>query len=275
MFDGRGLTDNTIKLYTSNLKRLNNGVVPTTATFLKDTEKIQGIIDKYATNTKKSYYITIVSYVKDKRLPKKTLKFYTDKMMELNQQFREHSGEKTTKQEENWISWSDVLKRYKELDPKSLEHLILSLFVLQPPRRSKDFFLMKVVPKYTETMDKAFNYLDWNAMKMYYNNYKTKGAYGTQTTDVPPELHLVLHKYFPLKKTFEPFFLLEHNKKRLPDNGITRILNKVFGKNVSVSMLRNIYLSDKYSEADKEKKEDAEAMGTSTNIISNVYTKSG
>jgi len=274
MFDGRGLTENTIKLYTSNLKRLNNGVVPTSATFLKDTEKIQGIIDKYATNTKKSYYITIVSYLKDKKVPKKTLKFYTDKMMELNQQFREHSGEKTAKQEENWMSWSDVLARYKELDPKSLEHLVLSLFVLQPPRRSKDFFLMKIVPKYSETMDKAFNYLDWSAMKMYYNNYKTKGAYGTQTTDVPPELEAVLKKHFPLKKTFEPIFLLEHNKKRLPDNGITRILNKVFGKNVSVSMLRNIYLTDKFGEADKAMDETAEAMGTSKNVLTTVYTKS-
>ena len=123
-------------------------------------------------------------------------------------------------------------------------------------------------------MDKAFNYLDWNAMKMYYNNYKTKGSYGTQTTDVPPELQSVLQKHFPLKKTFEPIFLLEHNKKRLPDNGITRVLNKVFGKNVSVSMLRNIYLTDRFGEADKQMDETAEAMGTSKNVLTTVYTKS-
>jgi hypothetical protein len=248
--------------------------VPETPTFLKNTTKIEEKISKYAMNTKKSYYITIVSYLKDKKFPKKQLQFYTDKMMELNQQFRDKSGEKTEKQVENWMSWDDVMKRYKELDPKSLEHLILSLFVLQPPRRSKDYFLMRIVPKYTETMDKDFNYLDWNSMKMYYNNYKTKGKYGTQTTDVSPELEAVLKKHFPLKKTFEPFFLLEHNKKRLPDNVITRILNKFFGKNVSVSMLRNIYLSDKYKDVEKDKQEDSYLMGTSTDVISNVYTKS-
>lgn len=273
MFDGKGLTENTVKLYTSNLKRLNNDVIPTTPTFLKDTAKIEEKIAKYAMNTKKSYYITIVSYLKDKKFPKKTMKFYVDKMMELNKQFREHSDEKTEKQTENWMSWNDVMKRYSELNPKSIEHLILSLFVLQPPRRSKDFFLMKVVPKYTETMDKEFNYLDWTEMRMYFSNYKTKGAYGTQTTNVPPELQTVLHKHFPLKKNFEPFFLLEQNGTRLPDNGITRILNKAFGKKISVSMLRNIYLSDKYADVEKTKKEDAEAMGTSTSIISNVYTK--
>jgi hypothetical protein len=256
------------------LKRLNNDVIPTTPTFLKDTAKIEEKIAKYAMNTKKSYYITIVSYLKDKKFPKKTMKFYVDKMMELNQQFREHSGEKTEKQVENWMTWNDVMKRYHELNPKSLEHLILSLFVLQPPRRSKDYFLMRIVPKYSETMDKEFNYLDWTEMRMYFSNYKTKGAYGTQTLDVPHDLQTILHKHFPLKKNFEPFFLLEQNGSRLPDNGITRILNKAFGKKVSVSMLRNIYLTDRFGKEEKDKKDTATLMGTSTDIISNVYTKS-
>jgi integrase len=274
MFSGREMTEGTINLYTNNLKRLNDGEVPTSPLFLKNVVNIEEKIAKYAMNTKKSYYITIVSYLKDKKFPKKQMKFYTDKMMELNKQFRDKSSEKTQKQTENWISWEDVTKHYNELNPKSLEHMVLSLFTLIPPRRSKDFFLMKVIPKYSETMDKEFNYLDWTDMRMYFNNYKTKGAYGVQSIDVPPELQEVLHNHFPLKKKFEPFFLLTKNGERLPDNGITRILNKVFGKKVSVSMLRNIYLSDKYAEVEKDKKEDAEAMGTSTNVISNIYTKS-
>jgi hypothetical protein len=38
-------------------------------------------------------------------------------------------------------------------------------------------------------------------------------------------------------------------------------------------MLRNIYLTDKYGEQQKEMEEDAEAMGTSKNIVSTVYVK--
>jgi len=60
----------------------------------------------------------------------------------------------------------------------------------------------------------------------------------------------------------------------LPDNGITRILNKVFGKNVSVSMLRNIYLTERFGAADKAMDETAEAMGTSKSVLTTVYTKS-
>jgi integrase len=273
LFGGKVQSENTIKLYEANLKRLNGGVLPTSPAFLKDTQAVMQKIEKFSLNTKKTYFITIVSYLKDKKIPKKTIKFYTDKMDELNKTFEQHKGEKTETQKENWMEWNEVMDRYKELKPKSLNHLVLSLYVLQPPRRSKDYYLMVVVPEYNETLDKEFNYLDWKNMRMYFSNFKTKSTYGTQTVDVSPELQEVLHNHFPLRKKFEPFFLLEKDAERLPENGITRILNKVFGKKVSVSMLRNFYLSSKYKDVEKDKKEDSYFMGTSTDIISNVYTK--
>jgi hypothetical protein len=76
-----------------------------------------------------------------------------------------------------------------------------------------------------------------------------------------------------MKGNFEPFFLLQKDGKRLADNGITRILNKSFGKNISSSMLRNIYLTSKYGETEKAMDKDSAAMGTSKQMISQVYTK--
>jgi len=274
LFGGKVLSENTLKLYEANLKRLNGGVLPTSPAFLKNTDAVMEKIEKFSMNTKKTYYITIVSYLKDKKVPKKLIKYYTDKMDELNKTFEERKGEKTETQEKNWMEWDQVLDHYKKLNPASLAHLVLALFVLQPPRRSKDYFLMRIVPEYNETMDKDFNYLDWKNMRFYFNNYKTKGAYGTQTVEVSPELQEVFHNHFPLKKKFTPFFLLQRDGERLPDNGITRILNTVFGKKISVSMLRNIYLSSKYGEQQKAMETDASAMGTSTDMASNVYTKS-
>ena len=274
LFGGKVLSENTIKLYEANLKRLNGGVLPTSPTFLKNTDAVMEKIEKFSMNTKKTYFITIVSYLKDKKVPKKVIKFYTDKMDELNKTFEDRKGEKTETQEKNWIEWDQVIDHYNKLNPASLAHLVLALFVLQPPRRSKDYFLMKIIPEYNETMDKDFNYLDWKNMRFYFNNYKTKGAYGPQTVDVSPELLEVFHNHFPLKKKFAPFFLLQRDGERLPDNGITRILNTVFGKKISVSMLRNIYLSSKYGEQQKAMESDASAMGTSTDMASSVYTKS-
>jgi hypothetical protein len=271
---GQGLTENTLKLYTNNLKRLNGGVMPTSLTFLKNIEKIENKLEGYSPNTKKSYYITIVSALKDKKIPKKTLQYYVDRMTKFNNDFNEHKGEKTEKQEKNWISWEEVMKIYSTLTPRSIEHLALSLYVLQPPRRNKDFSLMKVVPEWDESMDKEFNYLSWDTMKMYFNNYKTAGTYGTQTIETPHDLQTIIKKHYPFKKKFEPFFLL-HNKNniQLSENGLTRIMNKIFGKKISVSMLRNIFLTEKFGGKKSELQNIASSMGTSPAMVTDVYTK--
>ena len=62
-------------------------------------------------------------------------------------------------------------------------------------------------------------------------------------------------------KTENVPFLVYYNKKHIPDNGITRILNKIFNKKIGSSMLRHIYLSGKYGNVLEEQKEDAKMMG--------------
>ena len=84
LFGGKVLSESTIKLYEANLKRLNSGVLPTSPAFLKNTDAVMEKIEKFSMNTKKAYFITIVSYLKDKKIPKKVIKFYMDKMDELN-----------------------------------------------------------------------------------------------------------------------------------------------------------------------------------------------
>ena len=54
---------------------------------------------------------------------------------------------------------------------------------------------------------------------------------------------------------------------------ITKILNKIFGRNIGSSMLRNIYLSSKYSGMMKSLKEDTAHMGTSVDVAMNTYIK--
>ena len=44
------------------------------------------------------------------------------------------------------------------------------------------------------------------------------------------------------------------------------MLNKLFGKNASVDLLRHIYLTDKYGRIQDEMKQDAEEMSHSTEM---------
>ena len=54
---------------------------------------------------------------------------------------------------------------------------------------------------------------------------------------------------------------------------ITEILNKIFGRNIGSSMLRNIYLSSKYSGMMNDLKKDTADMGTSVDVAMNTYIK--
>jgi hypothetical protein len=42
------ISESSKKLYLSNIKRLNNGIIPKTPNFLKDFDKINEIIEKYS-----------------------------------------------------------------------------------------------------------------------------------------------------------------------------------------------------------------------------------
>ena len=61
----RNLSDSSIKLYTSNIKRLNDNIIPKNLNFLKNTDTILEKIDKYKPTTKRSYLISIVSLLKE------------------------------------------------------------------------------------------------------------------------------------------------------------------------------------------------------------------
>ena len=138
---------------------------------------------------------------------------------------------------------------------------------MQPPRRSLDYSQMVVVPKYDENLDKAFNYLSIKGKTFNFNNYKTAGTYQTQSVPISEDLFQLLKKY---RKSG---LLLQNGIKKLTSPQITVILNKIFGKKISVSMLRNMFLSSKLSDTSKELSDNVADMGTSVNSAIHTYIK--
>ena len=67
---------------------------------------------------------------------------------------------------------------------------------------------------------------------------------------------------------------MTHDNKNLANsNDITKILNSAFGANVGASLLRNIYLSNKYGDVINDLKTDTAAMSTSVDMALNNYIK--
>jgi hypothetical protein len=279
------------KLYLSNLKRLNDNQEPEDYNFLKNTNKIFEKIKHLKDNTKRTYLIGIVSVLKDQPKFKKPFEIYYQKMMEYNKNLKNNTTKSET-QTENWMEqdeirklWNDSLintvqmtKGKRKLESADFEtlmnFLVLSLYVLIPPRRN-DYLKMLILLEPTE-MNKEYNYLDVKNKQFIFNNYKTAGTYKEQVIDIPKELMDVITLYLKFRKdkvNLMPFLIKPDGTALESINAITRILNKIFKKKISVSLLRNIYLTDKYAKENKEKEKDATAMATSVNMINNNYTK--
>lgn len=246
-----------------------------------------------------SSIVSVLSLFKDKSSLKSTYKFYFDKMMEIaNDMKSNETTEKSIKQSDNWLDWNIILnikdRLLQECDlfkidsklisvsqyNKILDCLIVSLYTEIPPRRNLDYLDMFVINDYKDTTDSNKNYYDVVNQRFIFNNYKTKSKYGQQIIDIKgiDKLQVILSRYLkvhPLNparnkpnfikdmpKNTEFKFLVNSDGSGLTSgNSITRILNRIFNKKLGSSMLRHIYLSNKYNIDEMEK--DATAMGHS------------
>jgi hypothetical protein len=276
----KGLKQNSINLYLSQLRTLNGGVEPTTYKTFEDTAAVDRKIEPYATNSKRTFYIALVAFLPETN---KARKYYYSKMMEINKGSFENT-EKSQKQKDVWITQEEVMEVWRKLgkevdniyeSPHKLmpydfgqirKYVLLSLFVLNPPRRALDYTDMIIIPQYEEGMDKKYNYMSLDDKTFYFNNYKTAGAYHTQSVPINPELFDIITSY-----KIDGFLL--GDGKPLPTQNVTKMFWSIFKKKISVSMLRNIFLTSKYGGKLEELKNDVKNMATSMNMATNHYIK--
>jgi hypothetical protein len=135
---------------------------------------------------------------------------------------------------------------------------------------------MYVVYDRPEVLDESKNYLVLNEKKFIFNKYKTARVYGIQEFVIPDSLFSVIEDYLArhpsLNGTEFPFLVNYKGKELDKVGGITKVLNKVFGKNIGCSALRHIFITDKFGDSVKEREDVANAMAHSSNT-QNKYVK--
>jgi len=283
----RDIEESTATSYIKILMNLNNGKPFNNLSFLKYKDAVMAKLSTYSESTQKSTLGTIVAVLtslKDKATYKSLYNFYYERMSDASKEARSaDTTEKTKTQKMNWVEWDDIIKKRAEMEknlPTSktklltvesynnlLSYVILSLYTMIPPRRNLDYQNLFVVKKWDDKMDKSKNYYDLATDKLIFNKYKTSKAHGQQEIDISNNeellkaLTIFIH-FHPDKKKPEYRLLVSINGAPLTSiNSITRILNKVFEKNVGSTMIRHVYLSDKYKLDMDEMKKDADAMG--------------
>jgi integrase len=296
LFDKRPtqISDSSRKLYISNLKKLNNGNEPTDFIFLYDSDDVLKKIQDKKQTTQRTYIIAICSLLSHGNGPVKMYDTYYKILSQMNKDLAIRTT-KSDAQKENWLTQSEISKIYENIEMNVklmrashitkkdyttvLSMIVLALFTKIPPRRNVDYTLMKIS---LDMSDTKFNYIDLKNKKLIFNNYKTQKKYNQVIVDVPADLADVITKYMKFhpeknklkNKKHDIFFLVNYDGSNLSNsNDITKILNAAFGQKVGSSLLRNIYLTNKYSNVMNDLKDDAHAMSTSVDVALSTYIK--
>ena len=273
------LSLSSLKTYNYILRRLMKKLEMKTEDFqqlINKQDEILEILADESVQVRKTILAVLVSLFgqeKTEKLRKKML----DDANTYNEKLK--SQNKTEKQEKNWMSWEEVMGRHKSLSkelspllkkdnpsPKDLLRLVdlilLSVFVLIPPRRSQDYTELKL-RSYDVNED---NYFDPKRKAFVFNKYKTKKTYGQQIVHLPTNLLKLINRWSKINP--HDHLLFDSKGGPLSPSRLTIKLNNIFGKNISSSMLRHIYISEKVlADAPKirEREKVAEAMGHSIN----------
>lgn len=294
-FEEKRYSEKTKHNYIRNLELLNDKKPFRNLAFLDDFEKIIGKLKHLKSTTIRNYYASIVAVLSLYKTKFQLLKKYESLLNNEQIKIDKSNSNITESQEKNWITPDDITQKLDELSKKDLTnydnilyYLILSLYTKIPPRRNKDYLNMYIVSN-LENISNDYNYFSITDKLFVFNDYKTKHKYGCQKIDVPIELYDIIMKYLNVYSPMTKYFkngLIDTNMKIYEpllggrsENYITRILNKIFQKNVSSTILRHIYLSYKYPNGIdslnklNEAENDALKMGHSLRTAQLVYIK--
>jgi integrase len=287
-----GLSKNTIQMYLTKLRILNDNEPVKSLAFVKKVETIKAKLERIENdNTRKSYVASIVAVLnrQDDKASKKANDKYKAMFMKERSIFAEKQalGEKSETQKANWLEQDEVVAIHKALDEKvdaienktkltEKEHkmvddwLLLSLYVLQPPRRNADYYMMKL----GMGTDKNFNYVDVDKGVYMFNNFKTSKSHGAEEIPIPDKMKPIFQQYLEMTGLKAgDFILFQKDTRRTSSNSITKALNRILGKRVGASMLRHIFLTQKYGDVKDEMKDDAKFMSHSVNMQANYVLK--
>tara|TARA_R110001606_G_scaffold7906_1_gene34481 strand:+ start:766 stop:1722 length:957 start_codon:yes stop_codon:yes gene_type:complete len=303
------LKPDSLNLYLRNLKIIFQYInktdeLPENINFLNNTKEVLDYLQTRTQSTQKTYFTSIIvatQAYKNKELYQvynPPYEILTTKLKAIAQ-----SQIKSQNEEENWVSikkLKSVLNKYKKelttsgvfnleskITPynfKLLQKYVVGMLYIgspdNPPVRN-DYSNMKVISKLhynklSPAQKIEMNYLvitGKNKKKFILNKYKTDKVYGEKIIAVSAPVNKILNVWLHYNKN--DFLLLNNRKEPLSDNGLTKLLQSVFaptGKNISVSMLRHIFITEKFP-ADLDKKKELANLMLHSVGLQNEYAK--
>ena len=282
--------------------------------YLNDFDSVINFLENesnFSLPTKRNYITAILVVIKlDKKINPNISKAYYTYHKNLTEIQNDIYSEniKTEKEETNWITLEEIITKKEKIESiihnllkdntfninlldKFQQYIILNLYTLLPPIRNDYAGEMLLLKEDLEQYSKL-NRIILSQKHLILTNYKTSGSYGTKVIDIPEKLNVILKDWFSLRTIYNNINLVNNNKKQadkfyllikltnpnefMSKNMLTKTLNKIFyPKKVSTTLLRKIYLSEKYPVIStyKEMQNDAYIMGHDINTAKLIYSK--
>tara|TARA_R110002126_G_scaffold272344_1_gene416497 strand:- start:945 stop:1955 length:1011 start_codon:yes stop_codon:yes gene_type:complete len=278
------LSEGSLKTYTSiivNVGKQMDKDYSNPENILKDYEAILTHLTPLKPSIRKTKLACLIVFISKTEGNEKAINEFRKVMMLDKEEAvdEEKKQELTERQEEGWMSWDEVLERYKELEKEAVKlfkklsldkeefhrlqlYILLSCLVLLPVRRSLDWVSFKL----RNVNEEEDNFLTYDKRKptLVFNDYKTKRTYGQQRLPIDTKLANILTKWTE-KNPHDNLLMNYHQKGSINATQLTQLLHGFFGKPISTSLLRHIYLTHlhKGTPAIKEMAETATNMGHS------------
>ena len=273
------LTASSLKSYESTIRTLFKnleGEGNPVDFFIKEQPKVIKFLDTFTPLKRKLRLASLVSLTSHD--PKVSEKYQQQMIKDIKTTDAELEEQKRTPtQRQNWISQEEIQKLHNNLreataylfkknqltDREKMafqDYLILSLYVLNPPRRIQDYTYM--VLGTPDGSDENFI----SKKQFHFVKYKTAKKYGEQVVNINPKLAYIIQKWKKINPN-QKWLLVSEKGEQLTTPALTMRLNKIFGgKKISVNLLRHIYITDEVMKdvpALKDLQQKAEDMGHS------------
>ena len=305
-----GCKRNSARTYASTLVRVGNlygGGYNKDLKFIKSPKLLEKLKNHDGSlHSKRNLINSVLIGFKLQKPPEKLYQKYKAHLITLNKEVEERGrkGIMTEKQKAKMLEWKQVeglrkllekqmrlSQAMKRKDVTGRDLMVINQYVavccmtLTPPTRldwpTVTFHNAKGFANIADKTSSNMLVVRKSSVTIIWNDYKTARKHGQVSHELPKKLASILRKHvkfmkkhFPendrlfLNARFEP--MSRHNFGKLLES----VFYKYFKKRISVSALRRIYLSSKYSHSMiREAQKDARMMMHSVNVAQNHYVK--
>jgi len=276
------LSPGSLRTYVSILKNLEKQTalpLQTPDQIIEFHEEIMKHLADVPGNVRKTRLSALIVFIEKAKGAEKVMEAFREQMTTDSKAQKKQTDkqEMTERQKEGYIPLSEVMEKYHALEKEALPlmkketldarefvrvqlYVLLSCLLLIDPRRSTDYTEFKI-RKVDDTKDN-FLRVEKRKPSFVFNQFKTARKRGQETVEIPLKLHKIIKRWVELNPHD---YLLMNTKQsnKISPTQLTQILHGFFGKPLSTSMLRHIFLMDKYKgmPALEDMKETAQNMG--------------